>query len=47
MFAMNLAFATPYVCERIGLECDFVNEAKNSKHMRGFIESEPDLKGRV
>lgn len=37
----------PYVAERLELETDFVNEAKNSEKMRSLINSERSMKGRV
>lgn len=37
----------PYITERLELETDFVNEAKNSETMRQLVETEPRLKGRV
>lgn len=37
----------PYVAERLELETDFVNEAKNSRTMRDLINSERSMKGRV
>ncbi|KAL6705885.1 hypothetical protein ACN47E_006345 [Coniothyrium glycines] len=37
----------PYVSERLMLETDFVNEANNAEEMRGLVEAEPRLNGRV
>ena len=37
----------PYITERLKLECDFQNEARNSERMAGFVREEPRLKDRV
>lgn len=37
----------PFVAERLELETDFENEAKNSETMRRLVESEPSLRNRV
>ena len=37
----------PYVTERLLLECDFQNEAKNSEQMAEFVKGEPRLRDRV
>lgn len=37
----------PFITERLELETDFVNEAKNSETMRDLIADEPYLRGRV
>ncbi|KAK3383560.1 ABC1 family-domain-containing protein [Lasiosphaeria ovina] len=37
----------PYISERLMLETDFENEAKNSETMRRLINDEPSLRGRV
>ncbi|ATY60826.1 ABC1 domain [Cordyceps militaris] len=37
----------PYVAERLELETDFVNEAKNSDTMRDLINNEKSMRGRV
>lgn len=37
----------PYIAERLELETDFVNEAKNSETMRNLINAEKSMKGRV
>ncbi|KAM3513562.1 hypothetical protein MY11210_002757 [Beauveria gryllotalpidicola] len=37
----------PYVAERLELETDFVNEAKNSETMRNLIHNEKSMRGRV
>jgi aarF domain-containing kinase len=46
-FDLPLYNLVPFIAERLELETDFVNEAKNSEVMRGFIDSEPKLRGRV
>lgn len=37
----------PFVAERLELETDFVNEAKNSETMRELVRAEPTLRNRV
>ncbi|EXJ85547.1 Atypical/ABC1 protein kinase [Capronia coronata CBS 617.96] len=37
----------PYITERLLLECDFENEATNSKKMAEFVHGEPRLRNRV
>ncbi|OAA72231.1 ABC1 domain protein [Cordyceps fumosorosea ARSEF 2679] len=37
----------PYVAERLELETDFINEAKNSETMRELINNEKSMRGRV
>jgi aarF domain-containing kinase len=37
----------PFITERLMLETDFINEAKNSETMRDLIANEPSLRGRV
>lgn len=37
----------PFITERLELETDFLNEAKNSDTMRRLVASEPSLRGRV
>ncbi|KAL2418139.1 ABC1 family protein lscO [Exophiala dermatitidis] len=37
----------PYINERLLLECDFENEANNSKKMAEFVSGEPRLRNRV
>lgn len=37
----------PFITERLELEMDFVNEAKNSETMRSLVNAEKVLKGRV
>ncbi|SPO00121.1 related to bacterial aminoglycoside acetyltransferase regulators [Cephalotrichum gorgonifer] len=37
----------PFVAERLELETDFENEAKNSETMRQLVNSEPSMRGRV
>lgn len=44
---MPLYNLVPFIAERLELETDFVNEAKNSETMRKFIEAEPNLRDRV
>jgi aarF domain-containing kinase len=45
----DLPFYTlvPYITERLNLECDFQNEAKNSRHMAECVANEPRLRDRV
>lgn len=47
LFALHLGFVAPFICERLMLETDFVNEADNSERMRAFVDGQPSLKGRV
>ncbi|KAI5777367.1 ABC1 domain protein [Geopyxis carbonaria] len=47
MFGLPLSFLTPYICERLLSETDFLNEAQNAQHTADFIASEPSLKGKV
>lgn len=37
----------PYITERLMLECDFQNEAQNSKRMAELVKQEPRLRERV
>lgn len=37
----------PYMAERLELETDFINEAKNSETMRDLINNEKSMRGRV
>ena len=46
-FDLPLYSMVPFITERLTLETDFVNEAKNSETMRELIEQEPSLRGRV
>lgn len=45
----DLPFYTlvPYITERLLLECDFQNEARNSEQMAKFVRGEPRLSDRV
>ncbi|PKS09213.1 hypothetical protein jhhlp_003827 [Lomentospora prolificans] len=45
----DLPFYTmiPFITERLELETDFVNEAKNSETMKKLVEGEPSMRGRV
>ncbi|KPI34389.1 ABC1 family protein C10F6.14c [Cyphellophora attinorum] len=45
----DLPFYTlvPYITERLKLECDFTNEAANSRRMAEFVAAEPRLRDRV
>ncbi|CAK7264828.1 hypothetical protein SEPCBS57363_001278 [Sporothrix epigloea] len=46
-FDLPLYSLVPFVAERLLLETDFLNEAKNSETMRELINAEPSLSGRV
>ena len=46
-FDLPLYAIVPYVCERLLLEVDFQNEAKNASRMRELIQGEPRLRDRV
>ena len=46
-FDLPLYTVVPFITERLELETDFVNEAKNSDTMRDLVNSERGLKGRV
>ncbi|OAA62435.1 ABC1 domain containing protein [Niveomyces insectorum RCEF 264] len=46
-FDLPLYSLVPFVAERLMLETDFVNEAKNSETMRRLVQSEPSLRDRV
>lgn len=37
----------PYMAERLELETDFINEAKNSETMRALVQNERSMRGRV
>ncbi|KAH7304897.1 ABC1 family-domain-containing protein [Stachybotrys elegans] len=46
-FDLPLYSLVPFITERLELETDFVNEAKNSETMKKLVDSERSLKGRV
>ncbi|TQN71923.1 ABC1 family protein [Colletotrichum shisoi] len=46
-FDLPLYSLVPFITERLELETDFLNEAKNSETMRELIQSEKSLRGRV
>lgn len=46
-FDLPLYSLVPFITERLELETDFLNEAKNSDTMRKLVASEPSLRGRV
>ncbi|KAK1981423.1 ABC1 family protein [Colletotrichum cereale] len=46
-FDLPLYSFVPFITERLELETDFLNEAKNSETMRELIHSEKSLRGRV
>ncbi|KPM40464.1 hypothetical protein AK830_g6091 [Neonectria ditissima] len=46
-FDLPLYTLVPFITERLELETDFMNEAKNSETMRKLVNSEKSLKGRV
>ena len=46
-FDLPLYQLVPYVSERLMLETDFENEARNAKKMRELVQSEPRLRDRV
>ncbi|KAF9772008.1 hypothetical protein IL306_010324 [Fusarium sp. DS 682] len=46
-FDLPLYKLVPFITERLELETDFVNEAKNSEKMRELVNAEKTLKGRV
>lgn len=46
-FDLPLYSIVPFITERLQLETDFEEEAKNSEVMRNLVNSEPSLKGRV
>ena len=46
-FDLPLYSLVPFITERLMLETDFENEAKNSERMRDLVNAEPGLKGRV
>ena len=47
LFDLPLYSLVPYITERLMLECDFENEAENGERMKGLVQKEPRLKGRV
>lgn len=46
-FDLPLYSLVPYVSERLFLETDFTNEAKNADKMRQLVQNEPRLRDRV
>ncbi|KAB5547102.1 ABC1 family-domain-containing protein [Coniochaeta sp. 2T2.1] len=46
-FDLPLYSLVPFITERLMLETDFENEAKNSERMRELVGEEPSLRGRV
>ncbi|KAH6630212.1 ABC1 family-domain-containing protein [Chaetomium sp. MPI-SDFR-AT-0129] len=46
-FDLPLYCLVPFITERLLLETDFENEAKNSEVMRDLVNKEPSLRGRV
>ncbi|KAH8886877.1 ABC1-domain-containing protein [Thozetella sp. PMI_491] len=46
-FDLPLYSLVPFITERLELETDFENEAKNSELMRELVQNEPSLRGRV
>lgn len=46
-FDLPLYSLVPFITERLELETDFLNEAKNSETMRKLVNQEPSLRGRV
>lgn len=46
-FDLPLYGFVPFITERLRLETDFENEAKNSETMRDLINGEPSMRGRV
>ncbi|KAK4189200.1 putative aarF domain-containing protein kinase 1 [Podospora australis] len=46
-FDLPMYSMVPFVMERLQLETDFENEAKNSEIMRKLVNAEPKLQGRV
>lgn len=46
-FDLPLYRLVPFITERLELETDFENEAKNGETMRELINNEPSLRGRV
>ena len=47
LFDLPLYSLVPFITERLMLETDFENEAKNSELMRRLVSQEPSLRGRV
>lgn len=46
-FELPLYNLVPYITERLSLETDFLNEARNSEKMAQLVAEEPRLRGRV
>ncbi|AEO54934.1 hypothetical protein MYCTH_2298150 [Thermothelomyces thermophilus ATCC 42464] len=46
-FDLPLYSLVPFITERLMLETDFENEARNSETMRKLVNNEPSLRGRV
>lgn len=46
-FELPLYHLVPYISERLMLETDFENEARNARKMRELIQAEPRLRDRV
>ncbi|KAL2269459.1 hypothetical protein VTJ83DRAFT_1643 [Remersonia thermophila] len=46
-FDLPLYSLVPFISERLELETDFENEARNSERMRELVSQEPSLRGRV
>ena len=46
-FDLPLYSLVPYITERLLLECDFQNEARNSERMAELVRGEPRLRDRV
>ncbi|KAL1843894.1 hypothetical protein VTJ49DRAFT_6837 [Mycothermus thermophilus] len=46
-FDLPLYSLVPFISERLELETDFENEARNSERMRELVNQEPSLRGRV
>lgn len=46
-FDLPLYSLVPFITERLELETDFENEARNSERMRELVNGEPSLRGRV
>lgn len=46
-FDLPLYSLVPFITERLELETDFLNEARNSETMRRLVADEPSLRGRV
>ena len=46
-FDLPIYTLVPYISERLMLETDFENEAANSEELRGYVQGEKRLRGRV